>query len=145
MPTNPLVTEQADGLITTPIRRWALDKYRLVSLYGQLFSTGMKRKWPVRVYIDLYSGSGFSQIEDTEQLFWGSPLLAMAVPDPFDRYILCERDPISLTALRERVARIFPKADVRFVEGDCNEQIQEIASHMPSGDGVLSFCFADPF
>lgn len=145
MSINPLVTAQADGLRTTSIRRWALDKYRLVSLYGRLFSTGMKRKWPVRVYIDLYAGSGFSQVEETTHLYWGSPLLALSVPDPFDKYILCERDPVSLAALRERVTRFFPKADVHFVQGDCDEHIEEIASRMPSGNGILSFCFADPF
>ena len=145
MRSNLLETAQADGLETTSIRRWALEKYRLVSLYSRLFSTGMKRKWPIRAYIDLYAGSGFSQIEETNQLYWGSPLLALGVPDPFDNYVLCERDPASLQALRERVTRFFPKADVRFVSGDCDERIEEIAAHIPSEYGVLSFCFADPF
>jgi three-Cys-motif partner protein len=72
-------------------------------------------------------------------------LPALDVPDQFDKYILCERDPVSLAALRERVARFFPNADVRFIEGDCDEQIAEITSHIPTGNGVLSFCFADPF
>lgn len=145
MRTNLLVNAQADGLRTTSIRRWALDKYRLVSLYSRLFSTGMKRKWSTRIYIDLYAGSGFSEIEDTNQLYWGSPLLALGVPDTFDTYVLCERDPDSLQALRERVKRIFPKADVRFVAGDCDERIEEIAAQIPREHGVLSFCFADPF
>ncbi len=105
----------------------------------------MKRKWPIRAYIDLYAGSGFSEIEATNQLYWGSPLLALGVPDPFDKYVLCERDPVSLQALRERVKRIFPEADVHFFAGDCDERIAEIAAHIPSAHGVLSFCFADPF
>ena len=145
MQASLLVAAQPDGLKTTPIRKWALDKYRLVSLYSRLFSTAMKRKWPIRAYIDLYAGSGFSENEETRELYWGSPLLALGVPDPFDRYVLCERDPESLQALRERVTRFFPKADVRFVAGDCDERIKEIAAHIPSGNGVLSFCFADPF
>lgn len=145
MRTDLLVTAQSDGLKTTSVRRWALDKYRLVSLYGRLFSTGMKRKWPIRAYIDLYAGSGFSEIEGRNQLYWGSPFLALGVPDPFDKYVLCERDAVSRQALRERVRRLFSKADVRFVAGDCDEKIEEIAAHIPSERGVLSFCFADPF
>jgi three-Cys-motif partner protein len=145
MRTELLVTAQADGLKATSIGRWALDKYRLVSLYGRLFSTAMKRKWPVRAYIDLYAGSGFSEIEESKQLYWGSPLLALGVPDPFDRYVFCERDPESLEALRKRVTRFFPSADVHFVAGDCNERIAEIVSHVPTGNGVLSFCFTDPY
>ncbi|MGH9776281.1 MAG: three-Cys-motif partner protein TcmP [Candidatus Acidiferrales bacterium] len=139
------MTVQSDGLKTTSIGKWALDKYRLVSLYSRLFSTGMKLKWPTRVYVDLYAGSGFSEIEGTNHLYWGSPLLALGVPDPFDKYVLCERDPASLQALRGRVIRLFPSADVRFVAGDCDERIEEIESHVPNEHGVLSFCFADPF
>jgi three-Cys-motif partner protein len=145
MRTELLETAQSDGMKTTPIGRWALDKYRLVSLYSRLFSTGMKRKWPIRAYIDLYAGSGFSEIEETKQLYWGSALLALGVPDPFDNYVLCERDPGSLQALRVRVTRSFPEADVRFVAGDCDERIDEIAACIPSERSVLSFCFADPF
>jgi three-Cys-motif partner protein len=145
MRTDLLVTAQPDGLKTTPIRRWALDKYRLVSLYGRLFSTAMKRKWPVRAYIDLYAGSGFSELEETRQVYWGSPLLALGVPDSFNKYVLCERDPESVQALRNRVIRFFPNADVRFVTEDCNQRIAEIAANIPSGNSVLSLCFADPF
>jgi three-Cys-motif partner protein len=145
MRTNLLVTTDADGAKTTPIRKWALDKYKLVSLYSRLFSTSMKLKWPIRTYIDLCAGSGFSEVEETRQLYWGTPLLALGVPDPFDSYIFCERDPDSLLALRKRVNRLFPNADAHFIEGDCNERMTEILGHMPSGNGVLSFCFGDPF
>jgi Domain of unknown function (DUF4276) len=103
MRSNLLRTDQPDGLKTTPIGRWALDKYSLVSLYAELFSTGMKAKWPTRVYVDLCAGSGLSEIEGAASLYWGSPLLALGVPHPFDRYILCERDPLSQRALRVRV------------------------------------------
>ncbi len=145
MRTNLLVTTQNDGLKTTSIRRWALDKYQLVSLYSRLFSTGMKRKWLNRCYIDLCAGSGFSEIEDTNQLYWGSPLLALGVPDPFDTCVFCERDLDSLQALRQRVKRLFPNSVVHFVAGDCDERIEEITARIPSGRSVLSFCFADPF
>jgi three-Cys-motif partner protein len=145
MRRDPLVRTEGDGLRTTSIRSWALDKYRLVSLYSRLFSTGMKRKWPARVYIDLFAGSGFSHIEETGQIYWGSPLLALGVPDPFDNFVFCERDPASLEALDRRVRRLFPRASVRIVAGDCNERIDEIARHIPGEHGVLSFCFADPY
>ena len=145
MRSNLLRTDKADGLLTNPIGRWTLDKYVLVSLYAELFSTGMKDKWPTRVYVDLCAGSGFSQVEGTESLYWGSPLLALGVPYSFDKYIFCEREVGCLDALQVRVARLFPSAEVKFVEGDCNERLEEIASHIPNDRGVLTFCFADPF
>lgn len=140
-----LVTVGPDDLKTTEIGRWALDKYRVLALYAQLFSTGMKNRWPSRVYIDLCAGSGFSQIEGTTQLYYGSPLLALGVADPFNRYILCERDDESFAALHERVRRLFPDRDVRFVMGQHDEKIKEVAKEIPRGTGVLSFCFIDPF
>jgi three-Cys-motif partner protein len=135
----------ADGLVTTPIGRWALDKYSHVALYDELFSTGMKDKWPTRVYVDLCAGSGFSEIEGGKGVYWGSPLLALGVPRPFDRYVFCERDSASMRALRSRVARLFPSIDVRFVEGNCDDRLDEILMQIPTGRSVLSFCFADPF
>ena len=43
-----------DGLICPEIGAWSEDKYRLIALYDGLFATGMKGKWDMRVYIDLY-------------------------------------------------------------------------------------------
>ena len=140
-----VVATIADGLDTTLIGRWALDKYRLVSLYSRLFSTAMKNKWPARTYVDLYSGSGFSKIEETQQLYWGSPLLALGVPDAFDKYIFCEQDFGAMEALRKRVKRLFPKADVSFISGKCDDRLDEIEAYISKQQGALSFCFADPF
>jgi three-Cys-motif partner protein len=146
MRQNLLRRENPDGLPTTSIGRWALDKYSLVHLYAELFSTGMKDKWPMRIYVDLCSGSGFSEIDGApDSVYRGSPLLALGVPNPFDKYVFCERDAESLAALRQRTTRLFPNASVRFVEGDCDERIGEIAAEIPAQQGVLSFCFADPF
>lgn len=145
MRTNLLVATNADGLKTTAIGRWALDKYRLVSLYSRLFSTGMKNRWDVRVYVDLCAGSGFSEVEGTNQLYYGSRLLALGVRDPFNTYVFCERDRDSLDALRHRVRRLFEGVDVRFVPGDYDQQIRKIAEEIPKGRSVLSLCFADPF
>ena len=137
-----------DELACLDVGRWAEDKYRLVQLYDQLFTTGMKNKWDIRVYIDLYAGPGISRIRTTDRLLLASPLLALGVADPFDRYIFCENDSSRLSALEKRVNQLFPDADVRFVCGDCNDKVEEICGHIPSSSKehrVLSFCFIDPF
>lgn len=138
-----------DGLYyEDEVGAWAEDKHRLVSLYETLFSTGMKRKWDVRVYIDLYSGPGMVRLRDTGKFLWGSPLLSLQVRDPFDKYIFCENDALALDALRTRVERIFPSADVSYVPGNCNDMVDEICSKIPVGSQerkVLSFCFVDPY
>ncbi len=124
------------------------DKHRLVSLYETLFSSGMKRKWEMRVYIDLYSGPGMVRVRGTGKFLWGSPLLALQVKDPFDKYIFCESKGTALDALKSRVGKLFPKASVCYVSGDCNDMTEEICRNIPAPSRdckVLSFCFVDPY
>ena len=144
---NPIAAEN-DGLFCDEVGSWAEDKHQLVALYDSLFSTGMKKKWDARVYIDLYAGSGLTRVRDTLRFSWGSPILALMTKDPFDKYIFCENNPDSMGALKERVKRLSPNADVSFVPGDCNERVEEICSYIPKASKtyrVLSFCFVDPY
>lgn len=137
-----------DGLYTPEVGSWGTNKYKLVALYNELFSTGMKTKWDQRVYIDLFAGPGKVRLKDSGKVLLGSPLLALSVPDPFDRYIFCEEDPVAMNALQQRVHDSFPKADVHFVPGDCNKVIDGIVKKIPKPSRrlrVLSFCFVDPF
>lgn len=146
-PQDKLLAEE-DGLLCGDVRRWAQDKYRLVGLYDELFATGMKEKWDSRVYIDLYAGAGYGKIRGTSTILKGSPILALTVQHPFDRYIFCEADRGNMAALQQRVARIAPHADVRYVLGDCNTEIERICKLIPrasAGNTVLSLCFVDPF
>lgn len=136
-----------DGLSLPDVGRWAETKYGLVSYYDELFSTAMRDRWGTRVYIDLYSGAGYAQIKSTNRVVPGSPLLALAVPHPFDTYVFCESNAELLKALRQRIEKHFPKANVHYVEGDCNDRIDEILALIPSHSRtqtVLSFCFVDP-
>ncbi|MFZ0960865.1 MAG: three-Cys-motif partner protein TcmP [Terriglobia bacterium] len=142
------IIAEDDGLPCSEVGAWAEDKYTLVGLYDRLFSTGMKNKWPTRVYIDLYSGPGFVRVRGTSRMLMGSPLLALGVPDPFDKYIFCESAPELLGALQSRVNRYSPGANATFICGDCNEKVEEISAKIPKpspGRGVLTFCFVDPF
>ncbi|HEV1993371.1 MAG TPA: three-Cys-motif partner protein TcmP [Candidatus Acidoferrum sp.] len=145
---EPSIPAKDDGLFFGEVGSWAEDKHRLVALYDSLFSTGMKKKWGSRVYIDLYSGPGLLKIRDTNKFIWGSPILALDVKDPFDKYIFCENDAAALDALKKRVANHFPYAKVEFVLGNCNEQVDRIGQLLPKATrthSVLSFCFVDPF
>jgi three-Cys-motif partner protein len=137
-----------DGLVTDEVGPWAEDKYRILSLYATLFSSGMKNKWDERVYIDLYSGAGQVKVRGTEKLLYGSPLLALQVRDPFDKYIFCEEDPTLIEALEVRAKRISPRTNVQYVKGNCDLRVRDIASAIPAaskGHTVLSLCFVDPF
>lgn len=137
-----------DGLPIPEVGAWAEAKYRLVSLYDKLFSTGMKNRWNERIYIDLYAGAGYNRIRGTDRIILGSPILALQVPDPFDKYIFCETAPENIRALEQRAKRISGQIPLAFIPGDCNENVATICSEIPKaskGHTVLSLCFIDPF
>lgn len=136
-----------DGLACPEVGSWTEEKHRLVSLYAKLFSSGMKNKWSRRVYVDLYAGAGYSRVRGTSKIVPGSPIRALGLEDPFDKYVFCERVSVNLEALKVRVART-GASNVAFVSGDCNKRIEDILAEVPRGsqsDTTLSLCFADPF
>ena len=137
-----------DGLMTPEVGGWAETKYRLLALYDELFSTGMKNKWDQRVYVDLYAGGGYSRIQGTSRFLKGSPIIALTVNHPFDKYIFCEGREDLLDALEARVQRIAPQANVAYIPGSCDAEIEKICKEIPKGSStnkVLSLCLVDPF
>jgi three-Cys-motif partner protein len=93
-----------DGLVTPEVGGWAETKYRLLALYDELFSTGMKNKWNQRVYIDLYAGAGHSRIQGTSRFLKGSPVIALTVTDPFDKYVFCEEGKELIDVLKSELS-----------------------------------------
>jgi three-Cys-motif partner protein len=137
-----------DGLTCSDVGKWAEEKHGLVSFYAKLFSTGMKDKWDERVYIELYAGAGYSKIRDTQRMIAGSPIQALTLEHPFDKYIFCEKSSKDLDALKVRVEKTVPHAKVAYVLGDCNQRIDDILAEIPPhspGHRVLSLCFVDPY
>ena len=137
-----------DGLACPEVGAWTEDKHRMVSLYATMFSSAMKHKWGKRIYLELYAGAGHSRVRGSQKIILGSPLRALAVEHPFDKYIFCEATSKNVEALKTRVARRAPSANVAYVEGDCNLRASDILAEIPDGtksDTVLTLCFADPY
>jgi three-Cys-motif partner protein len=148
MTDESIIFAHDDGLGMPEVGAWAEEKHRMVSLYSSLFSSGMKAKWSKRVYVELYAGAGYAKIRGTSKFIFGSPILALKVKDPFDKYVLCEEKPVNLSALKVRASQIAPQMDITYVQGDCNRRTSEILAGIPRGSAdetVLSLCFADPF
>lgn len=139
---NTLPALESDGLPTPEVGEWAYKKYLRVWMYDEMFATAMKNKG-TRVYLDLFAGAGHARLRDSGRIVPSSALLALQIKDPFDRYIFCERDPVLLDSLRERVERVAPAGEVHFIFGDVNDAVDEMLPLIPSG--AFSFCFADPF
>lgn len=137
-----------DGLLTPEVGDWAEDKYRLVKLYADLFTTSMRDKWDELCYVDLFAGAGRARIRGTDRIVTASPLLALSVEPRFDRFIFCEVDQQRMQALQNRVRRDSPEADARFRPGNVNRNVAAVLAELPPvqrGRTSLTFCFVDPF
>ena len=146
---NPIIQCDDDGLIIPSVRSWSIQKYNYVGRYGEIYAVTMKSKWNL-AYIDLFAGSGFSRIDNTDQIVYGSPLIALSIPTIYAKYIFCEKDPEKMAALKSRVKRLFPSKvnNVIFIDGDANEKIDLIKKQIPTfinRVGTLPFCFVDPY
>jgi len=151
--SNYLIQVEDDGLPAPIVGPWSEEKYRRLGMYAEIFATGMKNRWAQRVYLDLFSGPGHAIIRDhgfdnnTIRVLT-SPLLALKVPHPFDRYIFCDQDTKAIAALHQRASRLAPAADVHFLAKDVNLSADDISSLIPhhSPDNtVLSLCIVDPY
>ncbi|HEX2252754.1 MAG TPA: three-Cys-motif partner protein TcmP [Thermoanaerobaculia bacterium] len=134
-----------DGLYTPDVGDWAEDKYRRHKLYATLFTNSMRDKWKQLVYVDLFAGAGRSRVRPAGRIIPASPVLALSLKHPFDRYVFSEADPKRMQALKARVARDYGDADVSFLAGDVNQQVGAVLSKLPPKGNALTFCFADPF
>lgn len=137
-----------DDLICPEVGSWTEEKHRHVSIYATQFATGMKASWDELVYVELHAGAGLSRIRGTSRVIPGSPLRALGLKDPFGKYVFCEENEERLEALKFRVKKYAPHANVAYVPGNCNEVIESILKEIPLGSKqrtVLSLCFADPF
>ncbi len=145
---NTNIEVNPDSLFTPEVRIWSLEKYKLVGNYCDIFTNGMKKKWNQLVYIDLFAGAGYAKIKETGKTYLSSALIAMSIPTPFTKYILCEADKKIFEALKSRIKRDFSHLNVELINGDSNEVIDNIFKAIPpfgKGNTLLPFCFVDPY
>ena len=137
-----------DGLYTPTVKEHSLRKIRLHNYYVSLFSTAMKNRWPQRAYLGLYSGAGRARVAETGKIVATTAISAVQLRDPFTKYIFVDNDSQCITALEARINALGGDHDVSFIQEDVSEAVPEIVKAMPSysrREGLLSFCFVDPF
>jgi three-Cys-motif partner protein len=141
---NQTLYGREDGLIMNEdVGTWTSEKYRQFQLYAHQFTKGMQGKWKSLAYLDLYAGSGQSRVTGTNEILFGSPLIALSLDIQFDSYVFCERESSKLSALEQRVKRDFPKAKTQFIDGDCDDPSFQLGNAIPGG--ALTLCFVDPY
>jgi len=74
---------QNDGLYTPIVGKQSSDKHYFLMRYIDIFTTAMTGKWKGLHYIDLFAGAGIEKLRGSEELQWGSPMIAANAPKPF--------------------------------------------------------------
>lgn len=145
---NSQIEVTQDDFFTPLVREWSLEKYKMVGSYCDIFTNGMKEKWNQLIYIDLFAGAGYAKVKESNKTYLNSALLAMSIPTPFTKYILCEQDQERFAALSLRVKRDFSHLNVKLIKGDSNVNVTNIINEIPpfgKGNTLLPFCFVDPY
>lgn len=136
------LTVGSDGELMLAVGRWSKDKLFYIGRYCDIFSGGMKEKWPNRTYIDLFAGPGMCLVQTTKKEIKGSPLLALSCSVPFSHYFFNDIDPDIIKSLKVRTAA-HSSVVIEYFNKDCNVVVDELLQKLPLGS--LDFCFIDPF
>jgi len=120
-----LVPGTTDGLPVRLVKPHSADKARMVSRDLGTVGRAMARKWFEVHYLELFSGPGYLLDEATREEVPGSPLQALGIARPFDRYVFSDFSDTCADALDRRLAVIrvenpaVPPTHV--LQGDAND------------------------
>jgi three-Cys-motif partner protein len=133
----------SEGSLARLVGEWSEEKLHYVRRYCQIFNAGMYKKWPIRVYIDLFSGPGRCVIRETGAEIDASPLIAAKTEPPFTHLICNDLDDGAVESLRRRLTGITSSA-VHCLQADCNVAVDHIVRYLDTLPRHLSLCFIDP-
>jgi three-Cys-motif partner protein len=134
-----------DGLRLRPSGAWAAEKLDYLQRYIETFETSMRERWQERNYIDLLAGPGKIVIRGKQEIFLGSPLLALTAHYPFTGYYFIDSDPQKNASLQTRCSASPLAGKIRIWTGDCNLLVDRVIQELkPRQSASLNLGFLDP-
>lgn len=122
---------------------WTKEKLMVISLYLDAYTTALKNQPFDLVYLDAFAGEGYWRPKSSEEVYDGSPRIALQVDDkPFDKIVLIEKDPADCESLRA-LLKDFPGRNIEIRNGDANEEVARFCSGMQRNERAV--VFLDPF
>jgi hypothetical protein len=98
----------------------SLDKAHYAHYYADIVGTGMKTAYPGPLgWVELFAGPGMLRVRQLNEFKAGSPVEAIAIRDPFDRYVFVDSDTRCVRALDYRVGG---EPGVTVLEGDAKRR-----------------------
>ena len=117
------VTTASDGLPAGVVKDHSAEKSWAVSRDLDTVGRAMVRQWFPVHYLELYSGPGVLVNERTQEETVGSPLEALLIKRPFDRYVFSDLNPTFAGALESRLR-----------DPSMGEQVAQAETHARCGD-----------
>lgn len=133
-------------------------KLDAVAGYLQAYVTVMKKQRFNLNYVDGFAGSGASkavsaeeevqlleaELYDSGAIVEGSPIRALNIDPPFDRYVFIDANPENVESLNELKAE-YPSINILVRSGDANVHLQAFAEFLEKGPLERAVVFLDPF
>jgi three-Cys-motif partner protein len=142
--------DPADGLIADVVGPWAAEKHERLKKYIDAYRSARAQFLPPRgsggaAYVELFSGPGRSQLEDTDEFIDGSPLVAFRAARKsqtgFSDLHFNDIDHENTKALAKRISELGGAANYYFEPAAV--AVNRIAYALnPAG---LHFAFLDPY
>lgn len=128
------------------IGEWSEVKLDIVREYGRAYSTIMndpKRSYLHHAYVDAFAGSGTHVSKSTGDFISGSPVNALNVDPPFEKFFFIDKDRETVKALEDSVAL---RPNVHIYQGDSNVLLlREVYPQLRYEDYRRALCLLDPY
>jgi three-Cys-motif partner protein len=134
--------------MTTPpfkfdeIGYWSELKLEIVEKYGSAYTKTFKKNRLKKYYIDGFSGAGVHLSKKTATPVEGSPLRALKIFPPFDRYYFIDLDEEKTSHLSTICGN---RSDVHIHTGDCTEYLTELLPKIQFKNYERALCLLDPY
>lgn len=134
------------------------QKLDAVAAYLQAYVTVMQKQRFKLSYVDGFAGSGASQAVSAEEeaqlleanlydsgaIVEGSPIRALNIDPPFDRYLFIDADPENVASL-QNLAHQYSGMSIIIRDGDANIHLQAFADFLSKDRFERAVVFLDPF
>ena len=124
---------------------WSEVKLDIIKEYAQAYTTILSKQKYIKQYsyIDAFAGSGVHLAKSTGSFIPGSPLNALLVKPPFQKYHLIDIDKDKAANLRI-LAKDY--SNVEIYDGDCNQVLREqIYPLVKYNEYKRALCILDPY
>lgn len=140
-----LVPGTTDGLPVRLVKSHSAEKARMVSRDLGTVGRAMGNKWFDVHYLELFSGPGYLLDDENMEEVPGSPLEALGIQRPFDRYVFSDSSDVCADALERRIRALraqgvsLPQTQV--LEGDANDltHLERVCSHIDPKALVIAY------